>query len=284
MKILITGGTGSLGKALSRDFNKHTVISLSRDEFKQEMCKQDKSLSHVTYLLGDIRDRERLKMAFKGVDIVIHAAALKVIGKSYTDPEEFVKTNVLGTLNVINACIECGVKKAVFISTDKAVEPINLYGSTKQTAEKLWINANDYSNRYGKPVFCAVRYGNVIGSRGSVIPKFLQSIKEKGEIIITDRNCTRFVITLSQAVHIVKCAIYISSARAIIIPKLPAIEISDLVIALKKLNYKFKIKYIGLQKDEKMHEKLDNGKYSKDAERLTIPEICELVRSCENMG
>lgn len=255
--VLVTGGTGSLGRALvAHIFANHKpkkVIVLSRDEFKQWQMQQDfsdeRGYGRLRFFIGDVRDPQRLHRAFDGVDFVIHAAALKQIPALEYNPSEAVKTNVNGTLNVVNACVDKGVKRAVLISTDKAVNPINLYGATKLCAEKLFLAANAYD----RTRFAAVRYGNVIASRGSVIEKFL-SLKEKGvkEFPITDKNMTRFWITLDEAVELVMLALH-NENKGVFVPNIPSMLMTDLARAIEP---DCSFKFIGIRPGEKLHESL----------------------------
>lgn len=250
--VLITGGTGSLGHALTKRFLKDGVkklIILSRDEFKQGEMERKFREPNIRFFLGDVRDDKRLHRAFDGVDIVVHAAALKQVPKLEYNPSEAIKTNIIGTQNVIDACCIMGVEKAVFISTDKAVQPINLYGGTKMVAEKLWLA----SNAYDKTKFTAVRYGNVIGSRGSVVPLF-QELKAQGikEFPITDKNMTRFWITLDEAVDLVVMAISCEGVEPVV-PMAPAMNICDIARAIDP---ECKLEEIGIRPGEKVHEML----------------------------
>ena len=197
--ILITGGTGSFGKEFCKEALKNDarqVRIFSRDELKQAQMKEEINDPRVEWLLGDVRDVERLTTALEGVDICVHAAAMKRIEKCEKDPQEAVKTNIQGTINVANACLKCNVKAAILISTDKAVYPVNLYGATKLTAEKAWIQSNTYRGINHPTKFSIVRYGNVLGSRGSVVNSF----KDNNVLTVTDANMTRFFITLQEAI------------------------------------------------------------------------------------
>jgi FlaA1/EpsC-like NDP-sugar epimerase len=250
--VLITGGTGSLGHRLVerifRDFTPKKLIVFSRDEYKQSLMQRD-CHPDLRFFLGDVRDKERLCQALVGVDVVIHAAALKQIPALEYNPTEAVKTNVDGTQNVIEACIECGVEKAILTSTDKAVNPINLYGATKLVAEKLFIAANTYNSTK----FSCVRYGNVIGSRGSVIPLFEKLIAQgEAEIPITDIGMTRFWITLDEAVDLVFVA-YQAEELGIFIPQAKSMKIVDIAHALDPDCY---FREIGIRPGEKLHEAL----------------------------
>ena len=255
--ILITGGTGSFGKKFTeivlKKYNPKKLIILSRDEYKQsEMAKlfsEDKYPS-IRYFLGDVRDKYRLIRAFEGVDYVIHTAALKQVPALEYNPMEAVKTNVLGADNIIHSAIDAGVKKVISLSTDKAVNPVNLYGATKLVAEKVLIAANAYAG--GKVKFSIVRYGNVVGSRGSVVPLFL-NLKKKGikEYPITDVKMTRFWITLKQGVEFVLKALEESEGGEIFIPKIPSMKVIDLAKALKP---DCEMKLIGIRPGEKINE------------------------------
>jgi len=251
--ILITGGTGSFGQACVRfliKLNFRKIIILSRDELKQdEMNKKFKS-EKIRYLLGDIRDLDRLKFAFKEVDYVIHAAALKQVPAAEYNPVEFIKTNIYGSNNIISAAIESNVQKVIALSTDKAVSPINLYGATKLCAEKLFLNANAMSGQGTK--FSVVRYGNVINSRGSIVPIVNNLKKEKIKIVpITDLNMTRFFIQIDDAVKFVIKCLKIMDKGEVFIPKMPAAKIIDLV---KTIYSEAKFKIIGIRPGEKINE------------------------------
>jgi len=266
--ILITGGTGSFGEKFTeivlKKHNPKKLIIFSRDEYKQsEMAKifsKDKYRC-IRYFLGDVRDKYRLVRAFEGVDYVIHAAALKQVPALEYNPMEAVKTNVLGADNVIHAAIDARVKKVISLSTDKAVNPVNLYGATKLVAEKVFIAANAYAG--GKVKFSVVRYGNVVGSRGSVVPLFL-NLKKKGikEYPITDVKMTRFWITLEQGVEFVLNALKESVGGEIFVPKIPSMRIIDLAKALEP---DCKIKLIGIRTGEKINEVLISEDESRNA-------------------
>jgi len=253
--ILITGGTGSLGKALTRkiltDFKPKKLIIFSRCEYKQAMMAEEFSeYENIRFFLGDVRDKNRLIYVLDGVDYVIHAAALKRIPTLEYNPTEAIKTNINGSLNVVEASMECGVKRAVLISTDKAAAPITLYGSTKLVAEKLFLAANSYN----KTDFLCVRYGNVLASRGSVIELFLK-LKEKGEKFfpITDRRMTRFWITLNQAVELVLIALEKGKSNSVLVPKLPTMRITEIA---RTIDPECVFKFIGIRASEKLHETL----------------------------
>jgi len=256
--ILITGGTGSFGKKfieiLLNEYQPKKIIVFSRDELKQHEIRQkfpDNSESPMRYFIGDIRDKDRLNRAFRGVDIVVHAAALKQVPACEYNPFEAVLTNVIGSKNIIDAAIDQGVTKVLALSTDKAVNPINLYGATKLCAEKLFISGNAYSIA-GRSMFSCVRYGNVVGSRGSVIPLFYKQ-RTQGKITITDSRMTRFWITLEQGVHFVIESIEQMYGGEIFIPKIPSMNIMDLAKAIAP---ECETENIGIRPGEKIHETL----------------------------
>jgi UDP-N-acetylglucosamine 4,6-dehydratase len=257
LSILITGGTGSFGKKFIEKVLKNPprrLIIFSRDEVKQLQIRQrypDAKHSSLRYFIGDIRDRERLYRAFHEVDIVIHAAALKQVPTAEFNPLEVIKTNILGVANLIDAAIDCGVKKVIALSTDKAVQPINLYGATKLCADKLIVSAMNYAGPRNSK-FCAVRYGNVMGSRGSVIPIFLEH-RDSGVLPITDPRMTRFWITLDQAVDFVLRCTDLMRGGEIFIPKLKSMRLVDLAKALAP---KCRHEIIGIRPGEKLHEVL----------------------------
>jgi UDP-N-acetylglucosamine 4,6-dehydratase len=265
--ILITGGTGSLGKSLVNyllsETNVRRIAVYSRDELKQHNLRiHFKGEPRLRWFIGDIRDLPRLKRALHGVDFVIHAAALKQVDTGEYNPMEFVKTNVLGSQNVIDAAIETGVKRVVALSTDKASSPINLYGATKLTADKLFVAANNYSHAYGT-TFSVVRYGNVMGSRGSVIPYF-QEIAAKGNSLpITDLRMTRFWISIENAVKFVIESLEMMTGGELYVPKIPSMKIIDLARAIAP---EAKLKEIGMRPGEKLHEEM----ISADDSRRTI--------------
>ncbi|WP_440677315.1 UDP-N-acetylglucosamine 4,6-dehydratase (inverting) [Candidatus Pelagibacter sp. HIMB1587] len=257
-KILITGGTGSFGKKFIETIYKISkpkkMIIYSRDEFKQSNLRKEytkKNFKGVRYFIGDVRDKNRLREALNGVDIVIHAAALKHIEIAEENPQECVKTNIFGTQNLIEVCIEKKVKKMIALSTDKAANPINLYGATKLAAEKLIINSNILSNA-DSTILSVVRYGNVINSRGSVIPYF-KSLVDSGiyTLPLTDYNMTRFFITLEESVNFVISCIAKMKGGEVFIPKMPSIRITDIG---KAISSKIKFRIIGKRSGEKNHE------------------------------
>lgn len=254
--ILITGGTGSFGKKFTeivlKIYKPNKLIIFSRDELKQfEMAQQYPYSKYdcIRYFIGDVRDKERLHRAFANVDFVIHAAALKQIPATEYNPFEAVKTNILGGQNVINVAIDQGVKKVIALSTDKAANPINLYGATKLCSDKLFIAGNSYVG-IDHPVFSVVRYGNVVGSRGSVIPFFLKK-KEEGILPITDPRMTRFWITLEQGVKFVLKCLEIMVGGELFVPKIPSMNIMDLAEAVAP---ECKTEIIGIRPGEKLHE------------------------------
>ncbi len=255
--VLITGGTGSFGKAFLRTIldtrNPARVVIFSRDELKQyEMRQTFGDDPRVRYFLGDIRDRDRLKMALHGVDLVVHAAALKQVDTAEYNPMEYVKTNILGSENVLQASIEAGVKKVVALSTDKASSPANLYGATKLTADKLFISGNHYAAGY-ETRFSVVRYGNVMGSRGSVIP-FFRGLAARGEPLpITDARMTRFWITLPQAVEFVMDSFSDMRGGELYVPRIPSMRVIDLAHAISPDSQTVDI---GIRPGEKLHEEM----------------------------
>ncbi len=255
--VLITGGTGSLGKeltrALLRDTEIRRVAIFSRDELKQhEMRSEFGNDSRLRWFLGDIRDLSRLEIALNGIDFVIHAAALKQVDTGEYNPMEFVKTNVLGSQNVIEASIKSKVSRVLALSTDKASSPINLYGATKLTADKLFIAANNYSQGYGTAL-SVVRYGNVMGSRGSVIPVFQNLAKLGKPIPITDRRMTRFWIGIEEAAIFVLESLIIMKGGELYVPRIPSMRIIDLAEAVAPNS---QVIEIGIRPGEKLHEEM----------------------------
>jgi UDP-N-acetylglucosamine 4,6-dehydratase/5-epimerase len=257
--ILITGGTGSFGKKfvetiLERYPGVRRLVIFSRDELKQfEMAHVYSPAKHkcLRYFIGDVRDRDRLQRAMEGIDIVIHAAALKQVPAAEYNPMECIKTNVLGAENVIEAALDKGVQKVVALSTDKAAAPINLYGATKLCSDKLFVAANNIKG--GRDLsFSVVRYGNVIGSRGSVVPFFMEQ-RKSGVLPITDENMTRFNISLEEGVELVLFALENASGGELYVPKLASFKITDLAKAIAP---KCKIKIIGVRPGEKIHEEM----------------------------
>lgn len=255
--ILVTGGTGSFGRALVKFLLKEknfrgTIRVYSRDEFKQYQLQQEYPDDlRLRFFIGDIRDKDRLERAMSGVDVVVHAAALKHITIAEYNPFEVVKTNVFGSQNVVEAALDADVKKSLLISSDKAVHPINLYGATKMVAEKLFIQGNVYAGSK-KNFFSVARYGNVLGSRGSVVPLFLKQ-KPSGDITITHPEMTRFWITLPQAAGFVYDCLKVIRGGEVFVPKLPSLKIMDLA---KIISPGAKIRTVGIRPGEKLHEEL----------------------------
>ena len=262
--ILITGGTGSFGNAmaeyLSKNYSPKKIIIFSRDELKQSNMMQKFPQDNFRFFIGDVRSLDRLDMAMRNVDIVIHAAAMKQVEISEYNPLECIKTNIIGAENIINAAIKNNVKKVIALSSDKAVSPLNLYGASKLASEKLFIAANNITG--GKTTFSIVRYGNVSGSRGSVIPLYLKLVSEKKEFLpLTDEKMTRFFILLKDGVNFVLNSIARMQGGEIFIPKLKSFYIKDLIISLSK-----KWKIIGIRPGEKIDEIM----FSKDESRSII--------------
>jgi UDP-N-acetylglucosamine 4,6-dehydratase len=255
--ILITGGTGSIGRQLVKFLLNNTsvrrVIVFSRDELKQLNLREEfNNDARLRWFLGDVRDLKRLQRAFYQVENVIHAAALKQVDTGEYNPSEFVKTNILGSQNIVDAAIESGVKRVIALSTDKASSPINLYGATKLTADKLFISANNYGHPQGT-IFSVVRYGNVMGSRGSVIPYF-QNLALNGERIpITDIRMTRFWITIEHAAKFILDSLLIMKGGELYVPKIPSMKIIDLARAIKPT---IEIYETGIRPGEKLHEEM----------------------------
>ncbi|GAB7050030.1 UDP-N-acetylglucosamine 4,6-dehydratase (inverting) [Catenuloplanes indicus JCM 9534] len=255
--ILITGGTGSLGKAFLRyaldHLNPKRLVVFSRDELKQYETRQLMGDDpRLRWFIGDVRDRERLTRAMHGVDHVVHAAALKQVDTAEYNPFEFVRTNVYGSQNVVEAAIDCGVKKVVALSTDKASSPINLYGATKLTADKIFISANHYAANHPTR-FAVVRYGNVVGSRGSVVPFFRRLHAEGRSLPITDKRMTRFWITLDQAVRFVSTSFDMMNGGELYVPRIPSMRILDLANAVAPDVSTYEI---GIRPGEKLHEEM----------------------------
>ena len=254
--ILLTGGTGSFGKHFCRMMlasqNPKAIRIYSRDELKQhEMRNEFGDDQRLRFLIGDVRDADRMRRAMEGVDMVVHAAALKQVPACEYNPFEAVKTNVHGAQNIIDAAIDTGVKKVVALSTDKAVNPVNLYGATKLCSDKLFTQGNAYAGE-GRTRFACVRYGNVIGSRGSVIPLFLQQ-RKSGRLTVTDPRMTRFWITLDQAIELVFRAFSHMQGGEIFVPKIPSMRIMDLAAAIAP---ECEVDFIGIRSGEKLHEAL----------------------------
>ena len=271
---LITGGTGSLGRALVRKLvanpSVRRIVVFSRDELKQYEFRQEVGRDpRVRFFIGDIRDEKRLSRAMHGVEFVIHTAALKQVDAAEYNPYEFIQTNIIGSQNVIEAAINSGVKKVIALSTDKASSPINLYGATKLAADKLFQSANHYSKSYGT-AFSVVRYGNVLGSRGSIVPHF-RSLSAKGESLpVTDFRMTRFWITLDQAVDFVLTSLENMEGGELFVPKIPSVRITDLIEAIAPGS---KTHEIGIRPGEKLHEEM----ISEEDSRRTIEQSDRFV-------
>ncbi len=264
--ILVTGGTGSFGKKFVetalRDLNPRKIIIFSRDELKQhQMRTMGLDQPSLRYFIGDVRDRERLLRAMHGVDIVVHAAALKQVPACEYNPMEAVKTNIMGTSNVVEAALDAGVKKVLALSTDKAVNPVNLYGATKLAAEKLTVQSNAYAAGSATRYAC-VRYGNVVGSRGSVVPVFLNQ-RASGCLTITDDRMTRFWLSLEQGVRFVIQCIEQMQGGEVFVPKIPSMKVIDLARAIAP---GATVSIIGIRPGEKLHEVL----ISEDEARNTV--------------
>ena len=266
--ILITGGTGSFGKHFTNYILKKNlfkkIIIFSRDEQKQEQMYNNlstKNKNKVRFFMGDIRDKDRLSIALNDVDYVIHAAALKIVPSAEYNPTECIKTNVIGAQNVVECCLHSNVKKVLALSTDKACNPINLYGASKLASDKIFTASNHLSDKF--PIFSVVRYGNVVGSRGSVIPLFIELNKKKSAFFpITHNDMTRFFITLDQSVEFVLNSLGNMIGGEIFVPKIPSLKIIQLA---KIINHKIPTKVIGMRPGEKLHEIM----ISKDDARLT---------------
>lgn len=281
--VLITGGTGSLGQKMTAfllsNYNVNKIIIYSRDEYKQWLMGQKIDTHLVRYFIGDVRDKERMYRAFEGVDYVIHAAALKQVPALEYNPIEAVRTNVIGSENVINVASDVGVTKSILISSDKAVNPINLYGATKLVAEKLFISGNAYVG--GKTVFSVVRYGNVFGSRGSIIPSLIH-LKNKGEKVfpITDMRMTRFWITLDQCAILIRDAMTEGLGGEIFVPRIPSMSMVNM---FRSIDPEATFNEIGIRPGEKIHEILintDEAKHTKIYKDLYVilPQFSNMVK------
>lgn len=280
--ILITGGTGSFGHTfvpmtLAR-YNPRKIIIYSRDEMKQwEMAKLYKDDPRVRFFIGDVRDRERLYRALDGVNYVVHAAATKIVPTAEYNPFECIKTNINGAMNLIDACIDRGIKRVVALSTDKASSPINLYGATKLASDKLFVAANSYSGHHDTR-FAVVRYGNVMGSRGSVIP-FFMSIREKGLLPITDGRMTRFMISLEEGVELVWHAIEDTVGGEIYVKKIPSMKVTDLARVVAP---ECKQEVVGIRPGEKLHEQMIGAEDSYYT--YEYPEHFKILPTINNWG
>lgn len=282
--ILVTGGTGSFGKKLVQivleNYKPEKLIIFSRDELKQfEMSQRWSAKKHpsIRYFLGDIRDKERLIRAFQDVDYIIHAAALKQVPAAEYNPAEFIKTNIIGAMNIIEAALFSNVKKVIALSSDKACNPINLYGATKLCADKLFVAANVYRPVGKDKIFSVARYGNVLGSRGSVVPFFKERAKT-GVLPITDPHMTRFWITLDQGVHFVLKVLELAKGGEIFVPKIPSMKITDLATAIAP-NCRHEI--VGIRPGEKIHETLIGEEDSRNT--LEYNE-CFIIRQNFSLG
>ena len=254
--ILVTGGTGSFGQTFIpmtlKKYNPRKIVVFSRDEMKQwEMAKSFKDNPRVRFMIGDVRDKDRLYRALDGIEYVVHAAATKIVPTAEYDPFECVKTNVLGAMNVIDASIDKGVKRIIALSTDKASSPANLYGATKLTSDRLFISGNSYTGSHST-CFSVVRYGNVMGSRGSVIP-FFMSVAQDGVFPITDNRMTRFMISLEEGVELVWHAFSDMKGGEIYVKKIPSMKVTDIALAIDD---KAKQKEVGIRPGEKLHEQM----------------------------
>lgn len=252
--ILVTGGTGSFGKKFTRltldKYNPNKIIIYSRDEVKQwDMAQQFNHDERLRFFIGDVRDKDRLMRAFEGVDYVVHAAAMKIVPAAEYNPFECIKTVVMGAMNVVDAAIDCNVKRVVALSTDKACNPINLYGASKLCSDKVFVAANSYAAAHSTRM-AVVRYGNVMGSRGSVIP-FFRSIANTGRLPITDERMTRFMITLEQGVNLVWHAFEDMVGGEIYVKKIPSMKVIDVA---KVIAPEAKLDFVGIRPGEKLHE------------------------------
>ena len=255
--ILITGGTGSFGNSFVpltlKKYNPKRLVIFSRDEMKQwEMEKKFKDDSRVRFFIGDVRDKDRLHRALHNIDLVVHAAATKIVPTAEYNPFECIKTNVNGAMNLIDACIDQNVKKVVALSTDKACSPINLYGATKLASDKLFVASNSSYAGGHKTSFSVVRYGNVMGSRGSIIP-FFMSLKDQDKLPITDNRMTRFMISLDQAVQLVWLSFTDMQGGEIYVKKIPSMKVTDIA---RSISPKAKFEIIGIRPGEKLHEQM----------------------------
>jgi UDP-N-acetylglucosamine 4,6-dehydratase/5-epimerase len=271
--VLITGGTGSFGQAFTKRLLTgpvERVAILSRGEYAQAEMAEKFNDTRIRFFVGDVRDKDRLRWAFEGVDTIIHAAALKRIEVGHYNPMEMVKTNVIGTMNVVESALASKARRVVFLSSDKAWQPISAYGQSKALAETLILNANNQTPA-GGPSFRVVRYGNVAGSRGSVIPKWKAS---SGVVTVTDPDCTRFYMRMDEAVDLVMAAAKPDNDKPILIPELPAFRLGDLADVLK-----VKMDVTGLPPWEKKHEGMDFGNTSDVARRMTRDELVRAVEA-----
>ena len=276
--MLITGATGSFGRAFVKrllENGEHDRICIySRDEYKQALMREDLNDDRLRFFVGDVRDQSRLRRAMEGVDVVVHAAALKRIETGHYNPGEMIKTNVLGSMNVVEASHDAKVKKVVFLSTDKAFQPISAYGQSKALAESLFLAA-DYASGKSGPRFAVTRYGNVAASTGSIIPKWREIIANDGRVVpVTAASCTRFWMLMDEAVDLVLNTIEDMDGGELNIPTLPAYSVGDLA---KAMNVEMDIK--GLPHFEKKHESMDDGNCSENARRMSVEELREALKS-----
>jgi UDP-N-acetylglucosamine 4,6-dehydratase (inverting) len=287
--ILITGGTGSFGHAFVpmtlKKYNPKKIVILSRDEMKQwEMAKLFKDDPRVRFMIGDVRDKDRMYRVLDGIDYVVHAAATKIVPTAEYDPFECVKTNVFGAMNLIDACIDRGVKKIVALSTDKASSPANLYGATKLTSDRLFVSGNSYTGSHDTS-FSVVRYGNVMGSRGSVIPFFISIVKD-GILPITDNRMTRFMISLEEGVELVWHAFEDMQGGEIYVKKIPSMKVTDVATAVDE---RCKQEEVGIRPGEKLHEQMigpEDALYTYEYQDYykILPSINEWAHDPERIG
>jgi UDP-N-acetylglucosamine 4,6-dehydratase (inverting) len=287
--ILVTGGTGSFGSAFVpmtlKKYDPRRIVIFSRDEMKQwEMAKLYKDDPRIRFFIGDVRDKDRLRRALDGIDYVVHAAATKIVPTAEYDPFECIKTNVIGAMNLIDACIDKKVKKIVSLSTDKASSPVNLYGATKLTSDRLFVAGNSYAGSH-ETSFSVVRYGNVMGSRGSVIPFFL-SIEKEGVFPITDERMTRFMISLKQGVELVWHAFNDMKGGEIYIKKIPSMKVTDIA---KAVSEDASLEIVGIRPGEKLHEQMIGIEdapftYEYDGHYKILPAIHDWNKDPERIG
>jgi UDP-N-acetylglucosamine 4,6-dehydratase len=287
--ILITGGTGSFGHAFVsmtlKKYNPKKIVIFSRDEMKQwEMAKLFKGDARVRFMIGDVRDKDRLYRVLDGIDYVVHAAATKIVPTAEYDPFECVKTNVIGAMNLIDTCIDKGVKRIIALSTDKASSPSNLYGATKLTSDRLFVSGNSYTGSHNTS-FSVVRYGNVMGSRGSVIPFFL-SITKEGALPITDKRMTRFMISLEEGVELVWHAFEDMKGGEVYVKKIPSMKVTDVALAVDS-NAKQEV--VGIRPGEKLHEQMIGSEdapytYEYPSYFKILPSINEWSNDPERIG
>lgn len=276
LAVLVTGGTGTLGhilvRAMLHDLHPSRVIVFSRNELQQLEMRTVERLDHpsITYMIGDVRDRDRLRQACRGIDVVIHAAALKQVPACEQNPGEAVATNVLGAQNLIQVALDCGVKRVLGISTDKAVDPVNIYGATKFCAERLLIHANGLTDG-SEPRFSCVRYGNVLGSRGSLVPRLRQQ-REQGRILLTDRRMTRFMISAREALDVVLRAVETMRGGEVFVPKIPSVRIADVVDIVAS---GCPVQEIGRRPGERLHETLVS---ESEAHRTLETDRCFIIQ------